>query len=112
MESYPQASPHSVSPRRDPPNPEPDIFDGSVDKCRGFLLQCRRVFAEQPRTFRSDREKISYVINRLRGKALTWIPHGSSWFRRTCPTLGWEWSSLSGPGKTTSYILVPTSPDG
>uniref|UniRef100_A0A3Q3JNH7 DUF4939 domain-containing protein n=1 Tax=Monopterus albus TaxID=43700 RepID=A0A3Q3JNH7_MONAL len=65
-------APISASPRRDPPIPEPDTFDGSVDKCQGFLLQCRRVFDQQPRTFRTDREKISYVINRLQGKALTW----------------------------------------
>uniref|UniRef100_A0A3Q3JVE4 DUF4939 domain-containing protein n=1 Tax=Monopterus albus TaxID=43700 RepID=A0A3Q3JVE4_MONAL len=68
----PLSAPRSASPRRDPPIPETDTFDGSVDKCRGFLLQCRRVFDQQPRTFRTDREKTSYIISRLRGKALTW----------------------------------------
>uniref|UniRef100_A0A3Q3KB44 DUF4939 domain-containing protein n=1 Tax=Monopterus albus TaxID=43700 RepID=A0A3Q3KB44_MONAL len=57
-------------PRRDQPIPEPDV--DSVDKFRGFLLQCRLVFDQQPWTFRTDREKICYVINRLCGKALTW----------------------------------------
>uniref|UniRef100_A0A3Q3JVM2 DUF4939 domain-containing protein n=1 Tax=Monopterus albus TaxID=43700 RepID=A0A3Q3JVM2_MONAL len=68
----PHSAPCAASPRRDPPYPEPDVFDGSVDKCQGFLLQCRRVFDQQPRTFRTDKEKISYVTNRLHGKALTW----------------------------------------
>uniref|UniRef100_A0A3Q3K0N4 DUF4939 domain-containing protein n=1 Tax=Monopterus albus TaxID=43700 RepID=A0A3Q3K0N4_MONAL len=63
----------SVSPCLDPPIPEPDVFDGNVDKCRGFLLQCRRVFKHQPRTYCTDREKINYVKpNQLRGKARTW----------------------------------------
>uniref|UniRef100_A0A3Q3K8Z9 DUF4939 domain-containing protein n=1 Tax=Monopterus albus TaxID=43700 RepID=A0A3Q3K8Z9_MONAL len=69
--SAPPALLRSTSPRRDPPIPEPDVFDGSVDRCRGFLLQCRRVFDQQPHTFCTDK-RISYVINRLRGKALTW----------------------------------------
>uniref|UniRef100_A0A3Q3K9J2 DUF4939 domain-containing protein n=1 Tax=Monopterus albus TaxID=43700 RepID=A0A3Q3K9J2_MONAL len=68
----------STSPRPDPPIPEPDIFDGTVDKCRGFLLQCHRVFEHQPRTYRTNGEKISYVINRLRGKALSWAEAADS----------------------------------
>uniref|UniRef100_A0A3Q3IRG1 DUF4939 domain-containing protein n=1 Tax=Monopterus albus TaxID=43700 RepID=A0A3Q3IRG1_MONAL len=75
---YPHSAPRAASRRRDPPIPKPDVFDGSVDNCRGFLLQCRRVFDQQPRTFRMDREKISYVINRLCGKALTWAEAADS----------------------------------
>uniref|UniRef100_A0A3Q3IS02 DUF4939 domain-containing protein n=1 Tax=Monopterus albus TaxID=43700 RepID=A0A3Q3IS02_MONAL len=74
----PHSAPHAASPRRDPPIPEPDVFNSSVDKCRGCLLQCRRAFDQQPRTFRTDREKISYVINRVRGKALTWAEAADS----------------------------------
>uniref|UniRef100_A0A3Q3JX81 Uncharacterized protein n=1 Tax=Monopterus albus TaxID=43700 RepID=A0A3Q3JX81_MONAL len=50
-------------PRKAPHIPEPDTFDGNVKSCRGFLLQCRRVFDHQPRTYITDREKISYIIN-------------------------------------------------
>uniref|UniRef100_A0A3Q3K890 DUF4939 domain-containing protein n=1 Tax=Monopterus albus TaxID=43700 RepID=A0A3Q3K890_MONAL len=73
---HPRSATRSASTRRDPPIPEPDVFDGDVEKCRGFLLQCCSaacsVFDHQPRTFLTEREKISYVINRLQGKALIW----------------------------------------
>uniref|UniRef100_A0A3Q3JV67 Uncharacterized protein n=1 Tax=Monopterus albus TaxID=43700 RepID=A0A3Q3JV67_MONAL len=105
---YPLPAPCSASPRRDPPIPEPDTFDGSVDKCRGFLLQCRRVFdqtAEQAFQTLKNRFTTAPVL-------LQPTPHGSSWLRWTLPTLGWERSFLSGPGKTTSCTPVPTTPDG
>uniref|UniRef100_A0A3Q3JJA3 DUF4939 domain-containing protein n=1 Tax=Monopterus albus TaxID=43700 RepID=A0A3Q3JJA3_MONAL len=62
------------SPRRDPHTPEPDTFNGNVENCRGFLLQCRRLLDHLPRTYITDREKISFIINCLRGKALLWPP--------------------------------------
>lgn len=65
-------SARALSPSRDPPILKPETFDGDVTKCHAFLLQCQRLFDQQPQTFRSDRVKINYVINRLRGKALTW----------------------------------------
>uniref|UniRef100_A0A3Q3KKU3 DUF4939 domain-containing protein n=1 Tax=Monopterus albus TaxID=43700 RepID=A0A3Q3KKU3_MONAL len=68
----PRSATCATSPRRDPHIPEPDTFDGNVESCRGFLLQCCRVFDHKPRTYIMDREKISYIINRLRGKALLW----------------------------------------
>uniref|UniRef100_A0A3Q3IA62 DUF4939 domain-containing protein n=1 Tax=Monopterus albus TaxID=43700 RepID=A0A3Q3IA62_MONAL len=71
----PGFTPH---PRRDPHIPEPDTFDGNVESCRGFLLQCRWVFDHQPQTYITDREKISYIINRLRGKALLWAEAADS----------------------------------
>uniref|UniRef100_A0A3Q3IWE0 DUF4939 domain-containing protein n=1 Tax=Monopterus albus TaxID=43700 RepID=A0A3Q3IWE0_MONAL len=57
---------------QEPPIPDPEPFHGEGDKCRGFMLQCRCVFDQQPRAFCSDRTKINFVINRLRGRALTW----------------------------------------
>lgn len=49
-------------------NPEP--FEGDLDKCRGFLLQCRLVFLQRSRLFVSDEAKINYVIGLLRGRVL------------------------------------------
>ncbi|KAK2885165.1 hypothetical protein Q8A73_021639 [Channa argus] len=37
--------------------PPPEPFSGDLDKCRGFLLQCRLVFAQQPQTYASDAAK-------------------------------------------------------
>uniref|UniRef100_A0A3Q3ILE6 DUF4939 domain-containing protein n=1 Tax=Monopterus albus TaxID=43700 RepID=A0A3Q3ILE6_MONAL len=74
----PCSATHAASPRRDPHIPEPDTFDGNVESCWGFLLQCRRVFDHQPRTYITDREKISYIINRLRRKALLWAEAADS----------------------------------
>ncbi|KAK2899294.1 hypothetical protein Q8A73_012423 [Channa argus] len=52
--------------------PPPEPFSGDLDKCRGFLLQCRLVFAQQPQTYASDAAKVAYVVGLLRGRALEW----------------------------------------
>lgn len=49
---------------------DPEPFEGDVDKCWGFLLQCRLVFLQRSRLFVSDEAKINYVIGLLRGRAL------------------------------------------
>uniref|UniRef100_A0A3Q3R2N4 Uncharacterized protein n=1 Tax=Monopterus albus TaxID=43700 RepID=A0A3Q3R2N4_MONAL len=72
------ATNRSPSPRRDPPIPEPETFDGNVDKCWGVLLQCRRVFDQQPQTFCTDQEKINYVINGLHEKTAISGPYSTS----------------------------------
>ncbi|KAK2880214.1 hypothetical protein Q8A73_022912 [Channa argus] len=51
--------------------PPPEPFSGDLDKCRGFLLQCRLVFAQQPQTYASDAAKVAYVVG-LRLRALEW----------------------------------------
>ncbi|KAK2912286.1 hypothetical protein Q8A73_006399 [Channa argus] len=52
--------------------PPPEPFSGDLDKCRGFLLQCHLVFAQQPQTYASDAAKVAYVVRLLRGRALEW----------------------------------------
>uniref|UniRef100_A0A3Q3QMC0 DUF4939 domain-containing protein n=1 Tax=Monopterus albus TaxID=43700 RepID=A0A3Q3QMC0_MONAL len=74
----PRSATRAASPHRDPHIPEPDTLDGNVESCRGFLLQCRRLFDHQPQTYITDGEKISYIINRLRGKALLWAKAADS----------------------------------
>lgn len=51
---------------------DPEPFDGDIDKCRGFLLQCRLVFSQRSRMFPSDAAKINYVIGLLQGQVLVW----------------------------------------
>ncbi|KAK2917253.1 hypothetical protein Q8A73_003999 [Channa argus] len=52
--------------------PPPEPFSGDLDKCRGFLFQCRLVFAQQPQTYASDAAKVAYVVGLLQGRALEW----------------------------------------
>lgn len=56
---------------------DPEPFDGDLSKCRGFLLQCRLVFAQRPHLFTSDSGKINYIIGLLRGRALAWAQASS-----------------------------------
>lgn len=49
-----------------------ECFDGDLDKCWSFLLQCRLVFAQRPLLFASDTARINYIFGLLRGRALAW----------------------------------------
>lgn len=44
----------AVAPTCDSYACDPEPFDGNLDRCRGFLLQCRLVFSQQSRLFTSD----------------------------------------------------------
>lgn len=57
---------------------DPELFNGDLDKCRGFLLQCRLVFSQRLLWFASDEAKINYIISLLRGRALVWVQASSS----------------------------------
>ena len=57
---------------------DPEPFDGNLDLCRGFLLQCGLVFAQRPASFFSDASKTRYVLGLLRGRALAWAEAASS----------------------------------
>lgn len=57
---------------------DPEPFSGDLDLCRGFLLQCRLIFAQRPISFASELSKIHYVLGLLRGKALAWAEAISS----------------------------------
>nr|XP_020455101.1 low-density lipoprotein receptor-related protein 1-like [Monopterus albus] len=65
------ASSSQHSPGNEPHIPDPEPFSGELDKCRGFVLQCHLVYSQQPRAYRSNRTRINYAINRLRGRALS-----------------------------------------
>jgi len=50
----------------------PEKFDGSPNKCKGFLMQCSIFLAQQPSLYSMDYSKISLVCSLLTGKALDW----------------------------------------
>ncbi len=50
----------------------PDKFDGSAERCRGFLRQCTIYFDNQPEAFRRDSAKCSFMMSLLMGKVLEW----------------------------------------
>lgn len=57
---------------RDAASPEPEPFAGGRGGCSGFLLQCELAFGRSPRSFVSDTVRISYLVGKLRDRALTW----------------------------------------
>uniref|UniRef100_A0A3Q0RF32 DUF4939 domain-containing protein n=1 Tax=Amphilophus citrinellus TaxID=61819 RepID=A0A3Q0RF32_AMPCI len=54
------------------PLPTPEVFAGKLEKCGYFLTQCFLVFQQQNKTFVSDSSKIGFMVNLLRGRALSW----------------------------------------
>lgn len=56
----------------EPKLPAPERFDGSPEKCRGFVTQCTLVFQLQPGSFPTESSKVAYIITLLTGKALDW----------------------------------------
>lgn len=57
---------------QEPKVPTPDKYDGDLGGCRSFLMQCDLVFDLQPYSYASDKAKIAFVIELLRGRALEW----------------------------------------
>ena len=65
----PRPAPHERNNTRDP-----DQFDGSdPGKLRSFLVHLELVFKARPRTFASDKIKVTYAISYLKGIALQWF---------------------------------------
>lgn len=57
---------------------DPEPFEEDLDKCQGFLLQCRLFFFHSTRAFFTLEEvKINYIIGLLRGRALVWAQASS-----------------------------------
>lgn len=57
---------------REPSIPPSEHYTGEVGACRRFLLQCSLVFDQKPSAFLTDRAKLAYAVNILRGKASEW----------------------------------------
>ncbi|KAK3556894.1 hypothetical protein QTP70_022389 [Hemibagrus guttatus] len=70
----------SIAAPRDPPathgeSPRlalPDKFDGSADRCRGFLRQCEVFFSHQPGMYQEEETQCAFVMSLLTSRALEW----------------------------------------
>ncbi|KAK3534983.1 hypothetical protein QTP70_001946 [Hemibagrus guttatus] len=70
----------SLAAPRDPPtacgeSPRlalPDKFEGSADRCRGFLRQCEVFFSHQPGMYSKEETQCALVMSLLTGRALEW----------------------------------------
>ncbi len=63
----------------------PERFDGTPDKCKGFLLQCSLFLDQQPSLYPTDISRVFFICSLLSGRALEWA------------TAVWEGGSLSFP---------------
>ncbi|KAK3507389.1 hypothetical protein QTP70_016296, partial [Hemibagrus guttatus] len=50
----------------------PDKFDGSADRCWGFLWQCEVFFAHQPGMYSNEETQCALVMSLLTSRALEW----------------------------------------
>ncbi|KAK3565202.1 hypothetical protein QTP86_001013 [Hemibagrus guttatus] len=50
----------------------PEKFDGSADRCRGFLRQCEVFFSHQPGMYHEEGTKCAFLISLLSSRALEW----------------------------------------
>ncbi len=51
----------------------PEKFDGTPDKCKGFLLQCSLFVSQQPAFYPTEESRIAFLCSLLTGKALDWV---------------------------------------
>lgn len=66
--STPTASSRSKLPRL----ALPEKFDGSADRCRGFLRQCDIFFRQQLEAYGSETTRYAFMLLLLTGKVLDW----------------------------------------
>ncbi|KAI2666735.1 Retrotransposon-derived protein PEG10 [Labeo rohita] len=83
----------------------PEKFDGSPEKCKGFLLQCSLFISQQPHLYPSDECKIAFVCSLLSGRALEWA------------TAVWRLDRSTFPSFTTfiqrfKKVFQPSAEDG
>ena len=52
--------------------PKPQIYDGDLSKCRGFITQCDIYFENQPARFLTSESRVSFIVSLLSGRALDW----------------------------------------
>ncbi|KAK3567115.1 hypothetical protein QTP86_010087, partial [Hemibagrus guttatus] len=50
----------------------PDKFDGSANRCRGFLRQCEVFFAHQPGMYSNEETQCAFLMSLLTNRALEW----------------------------------------
>ncbi len=50
----------------------PEKYDGTPNKCKGFLLQCTIFMDQQPHLYPTDDSRVPFVCSLLTGRALDW----------------------------------------
>lgn len=64
--------PQPPAPSKEPFVPSPEPYSGDLGSCSQFILSCSLVFDLQPLSYPSDKAKIAYMVNLLRGRAAKW----------------------------------------
>ncbi|KAK3573775.1 hypothetical protein QTP86_032955 [Hemibagrus guttatus] len=90
----------TAAPPRDPPAARseaprlamPEKYDGSADRCRGFLRHCEVFFAHQPGVYREEGTRCAFLLSLLMGKALDWDsqPIGGGYLTRQTELLDFQ----------------------
>lgn len=65
-------TPQPKAAAREPEYRPAELFEGDLDSCGGFLLQCHLVFTCSTSLFPDNSSRITFVVNSLKGKALRW----------------------------------------
>ncbi len=68
----PAPEPQAISSNINPRLSFPEKFDGSPDKCKGFLLQCSLFMDQQPMLYPTDKSRVSFICSLLTRRALDW----------------------------------------
>ncbi len=63
----------------------PEKYDGTPNKCKGFLLQCTIFMDQQPHLYPTEDSRVPFVCSLLTGRALDWA------------TAVWEGGNLAFP---------------
>nr|XP_023655862.1 uncharacterized protein LOC111837765 [Paramormyrops kingsleyae] len=50
----------------------PNRYEGDPDACQAFLMQCGLYVTHHPAQFRSEEDKVHFVVSLLGGQAVTW----------------------------------------
>uniref|UniRef100_A0A8C8TI05 DUF4939 domain-containing protein n=1 Tax=Peromyscus maniculatus bairdii TaxID=230844 RepID=A0A8C8TI05_PERMB len=60
-------------PRPGNPIPFPELFDGHTDRLPEFIVQTGAYMMVDDKTFDCDEVKVTFLITRLKGRALAWV---------------------------------------
>lgn len=65
--------PKESTPSQDNPIPFPELFDGDTERLPEFIVQTGAYMFVDEKVFDSDELKVTFLITRLKGRALQWV---------------------------------------
>nr|XP_021482649.1 protein FAM127A-like [Meriones unguiculatus] len=77
--------PNQSTPCQDNAVPFPELFDGDTDRLPEFILQTGSYMFVDEKIFDSDELKVTFLITRLKGRALQWV---IPYIQKDSPLLG------------------------